>query len=195
MTFFYGSEAQPKFAFGEGDHLKAFYKAMKHRLKGPHAMMKLFQDHWNPDAEYYTWTMPDMHTVHIPVMGTVDRRVEVTEANKLRFTYRSREVAAQRKGKALAANITHAIDAYVCRLVVKSCAKQGIPVAPIHDCFFAHPNHMNVVRRAYVDAMIDVDSKNMVQGILRQITGNRNYYFDKEASLANLIENSDYAIC
>ena len=195
MTFFYGSKAQPKRVLGEGEALKAFHDTMKKVLAGPYQLMELFQKCWNSSATHYHWFMPDGHNVYIPVTQTVDRRLEIDEADHLRCTYRCTEVKALDRGLALAANITHSVDAYICRQMILRCQKVGVPVAPVHDCFYAHPNHMNTVRQTYLELMIELSQSNMVQGILKQVLGNYRFYYSKiNPSIGSLMKDSEYAL-
>lgn len=195
MTYFYGSKAQPRRVLGEGKALQAFHKTMEKVLAGPYQLMQLFQKSWDPSAAYYHWFMPDGHNVYIPVCQTVDRRLEIDEADHLRCTYRCTEVRPQNKGLALAANITHSVDAYVCRQLVIRCKKVGVSVAPIHDCFYAHPNHMNVVRETYLELMLELDASKIVTGIMKQILGNYSFYYSKiKPSIGHLMKNSEYAL-
>lgn len=194
MTYFYGSQAQPKAIFGEGQGLTAFHSAMHNLMPGAIELMKLFQAHWDPNATSYTWAMPDGHVVNIPVMTTKDGNMEIDEANHARFVYRSRVKQAQPRGLALAANITHSVDAYICREMVRKAHGAGFHLAPIHDCFYAHPNDMNKVRRFYNEAMAEVAQQDLVGNILSQIRGKRFSFIKHSNDLAEEILEANYAL-
>lgn len=195
MTFFYGSIAQPKAIFGEGEALQAFYSALANRLPGAFELMKLFQSFWDPSAEYYAWEMPDKHNVHIPVMQTEEKGIEVDEAHHLRFTMLSKRVKPQHRGRSLAANITHSVDGYVARMMVQMAHAQGFQLAPLHDCFYAHPNDMNQVRENYRDIMAHVAEVDLVSDILNQIRPYKKHGFQKHSNdLPEQIRQSEYAL-
>jgi DNA-directed RNA polymerase len=193
MTFFYGSQAQPKSIFGEGDALTAFYSALGNLMPGAMELMKLFQSFWDPTASRYQWAMPDGHVVDWPVMAVKDQDIEIDEAHHTRFIYRSKYPQPQLQGRSLAANITHSVDAYACREMVRKCQKQGFHMVPIHDCFYAHPNDMNQVRQAYVEVLASISEQNLVTNILSQISG-RTFQFRKRSNLAEEILQADYAL-
>lgn len=194
MTFFYGSMAVPKQVFGEGDGLTAFFGALKKQLPGPFELMSLFQSFWDPTATKYMWAMPDGHVIHVPVAATEERGLEIDEANHLRFQYRANIVSAQTEGKSLAANIVHSVDAWMCRQMVIRAKKLGFYLAPIHDCFYAHPNYMNEVRQLYRDVLAEVADMNLVSAILSQIAGRTVGYSPSGTSLRPEIMQSEYAL-
>lgn len=194
MTFFYGSEAVPKQIFGEGAGLAAFYQAMSEGLPGPYQLMQLFQSQWDPQATEYRWVMPDGHQVHVPVSFTEERAIEIDEADHLRFHYRTEVNKPQQKGRALAANITHSVDAYACRMMVRMAHDQRFSMAPVHDCFYAHPNHMNKLRANYQAILGHIASMNLVSQILTQIKGHHVYYKKLSTDLPVLISESEYSL-
>jgi len=194
MTHFFGSEAQPRSIFGEGEGYDSFVGAVNNKLPGPAELMHLFQAHWNPMATKYTWAMPDGHVVHIPVSEKVDKGLEIDEANHLRFTYRAEVVRPQQQGKALAANIVHSVDGWMCREMIKRANVQGFYLATIHDCFYAHPNYMNKVRQLYKEVMAEVADMNMVTMILSQISGTYVGYHKLSSGLSQDILESEYAL-
>ena len=194
MTFFYGSQAQPKSIFGEGSTLSAFYSALGNLMPGAMELMKLFQQFWDPQATHYQWAMPDGHVVHWPVMQTKDQDMEIDEAHHTRFVYRAKFPKAQLQGRALAANITHSVDAFACREMVRGCQKRGFHMVPIHDCFYAHPNDMNAVREQYVEVLASIAEQNLVTSVLSQISGRTFNFHKKTKDLPELIRGSDYAL-
>lgn len=195
MTFFYGSQAQPKAVFGEGEGLTAFYSALGNRMPGALELMKLFQSFWNPTVSHYEWAMPDGHVVYWPVMEAIDKGIEIDEAHHLRFTFRSKQPMAQIRGRSLAANLTHSVDGYVCREMIRRAQEQGFHMAPIHDCFYSHPNDMNMVRQNYIDIMAEVAEMDLVTNILSQINPARQIRFHKHSEdLSTDIREAEYAL-
>jgi len=194
MTFFYGSQAVPKQIFGTGTSYTAFMDTMSKVLKGPFELMKLFQSFWDPNASKYTWAMPDGHVVHIPVTVKEDKGLEIDEASHLRFTYRAEIVKPQLEGRSLAANIVHSVDAWVCREMTKKAKTLGFYLAPIHDCFYAHPNNMNAVRQMYRELLAEVAQMNLVTSILSQIGNRRITYTKLTSALDEQILESEYAL-
>jgi DNA-directed RNA polymerase len=194
MTFFYGSQAQPKSVFGEGEALIAFYSALGNLMPGAMELMKLFQSYWDPTAYRYQWAMPDGHVVDWPVMESKDQEVEIDEAAHTRFIYRAKYPQPQTQGRSLAANITHSVDAYACREMIRRCHIKGIHMAPIHDCFYAHPNDMNIVRQSYIEVLADISEQNLVSNILSQISGRRNIGYQPDRRLTPLILEANYAL-
>jgi DNA-directed RNA polymerase len=194
MTFFYGSEATPRALLGEGKALEAFYNVLSTTLEGPYELMKIFQSFWDPDATKYVWAMPDGHVVHIPVTTKEDKGLEIDEADHLRFTYRAEVVRPQLRGRSLAANIVHSVDGYIARQMVQKADAAGIYLAPIHDCFYAHPNHMNQVRQWYRECMAEVSRMNLVEAILSQIGGKAYTYHKMTNNLDKDIMQSEYML-
>ncbi len=194
IAYFYGSTAVPKKIFGEGEVLSHFYTALKEKLPGPSELMKLFQSHWNPTAIDYQWAMPDGHVVHIPVSTKEDKGLEIDEADHLRFTYRAEVVKPQLHGLALAANIVHSVDGWICREMVKGANINKFYLATIHDCFYAHPNHMNMVRELYRENLAKVADMNMVTAILSQISNKTVPYHKLSMNLEKDILFSEYAL-
>jgi len=191
MTFFYGSQAVPKRVFG--DKTDQFFNAMKQALPGPYELMSLFQSFWDPGTSNYQWAMPDGHVVHIPVTIKEDKGLEIDEANHMRFTYRAEVVKAQLQGRSLAANIVHSVDGWICREMSKKAEALGFYLAPIHDCFYAHPNHMNKVRQMYRECLAAITEQNLVEAILSQIA-RRQVVYPKKGDITLDVLNSEYAL-
>lgn len=69
------------------------------------------------------------------------------------------------------------------------------PVITVHDSFGAHPNHCDVVRYHYKEIMAELAESDILQFIVGQITKSPVKYIKKSNNLADLIRNSNYAIC
>lgn len=194
MTVFYGSTAQPKAIFGEGPVLDAFYDALQEKLPGAYELMGIMQRYWNPMAREHRWTLPDGHVACVPVTITTEKSLEIDEAAHLRFIYRTKIVHAKPHSRSLAANIVHSIDGFVVRQMVQAAYKQGFQLAPIHDCFYAHPNYMNQVRENYVKILEWIAKRNLIQRILSELAGYKVAYFPKASKIPQLILQSEYAL-
>jgi DNA-directed RNA polymerase len=195
MTVFYGSKAQPKAIFGEETpELFAFYDSLQEKLPGAYELMDILQSYWRKDQEYHSWRLPDGHVARVPVIATDEKKLEIDECNHIRVTYRARRPAKVNFSRALAANIVHSIDGFVVRQMVAAAKSQGFWLAPIHDCFFTHPNYMNQVRENYIKIMTWIASKNILQDILRDIAGYKVGYRPPNTGLHKHIPDSEYAL-
>lgn len=195
MTVFYGSKAQPKKIFGEDTpELFAFYDALKEKLPGAFELMDILQAYWRSDVLHHQWTLPDGHIAKVPVTQVIDKQLEIDECDHLRVTYRCKVLSEKDKSRALAANIVHSIDAWIVRQMVAAAKQQGYWLAPIHDCFYAHPNNMNLVRENYVKIMTWLSRNNILQSILSEIAGYKVRYRPRKEGLEQLIPDSEYSL-
>lgn len=194
MTVFYGSTEQPKQLLGEGPELVAFYQALREKATGAYELMGHFQTYWNPGAEYHRWTLPDGHIARVPVTQTVERTLEIDELDHMRFAYRTKIVCPKAQSRALAANIVHSVDGWIVRQMVHGANKQGYWMAPVHDCFFASPNHMNNVRENYVKILAWIAQNNLVESILHEISGQYVPYIKHSTNLHQHILGAEYAL-
>jgi DNA-directed RNA polymerase len=195
MTYFYGSTAQPKMIFGEETkELKKFYKTLHKKLPGAVLCMEIIQDLWDPEASHYRWTLPDGHHVVMPVLHTVDKKVEIDELDHATFTYRTTVVAPAETGLALAANVIHSIDGYICREMVRKAHQQGFHLLTIHDSFWAHPNYMNQVRKNYVDILARISRSNVLDSVLSELSGQTIKVEKASVNLHKHITNANYAL-
>lgn len=193
MTFFYGSTAQPESVFGKGSKLLAdFYQAMHNQMPGAMKLMNLLQSLWDPKATEYCWVMPDGHEVRIPVTVTEQKRLECDEFHHIRYEYRMEVIQAQEKGRSLAANAIHSVDAFVCREMIRKAHAQGFEVLPIHDCFMCSPRHVNKLRQNYIDIMADIAANDYLSPILSSIA-KRPVVFDKP-DISELVKQSEYML-
>lgn len=196
MTTFYGSMARPKQIFGEDTvELSAFYSTLMKELPGAFQLLGDIQSWWNPTALEHSWSLPDGHVVHAKVLAPVDKKIEVDELNHATFTFRTTANIPQEHGLSLAANIVHSVDAYIVREMVRRTHARGIQLATIHDCFYACPNDMDIIRLIYIQIMMEIAKLDLMQDILREITGNPTYVYTKVSNnLSNLISKSEYAL-
>lgn len=122
MTHLYGSKQEPENLFGKDTpELELFYKAMFQLAPGASQLLTGLINTWQPYALNHSWTLPDGFDVDIKVMETVEKRVEVDELNGASFTYQYKVNAGSKRGVKNAANITHSLDAYLLRSLIRRC--------------------------------------------------------------------------
>ena len=120
MTSFYGSKAVPRELLDEAV-LPYFYKACKEVLPGAWKACQKLLETWNQKEEVQQWTLPDGHVAYCPVSEKVGAYVHIDEVNMdLPFFYQ--KVGRADAGISNAANVTHSLDAYILRCVIRHCS-------------------------------------------------------------------------
>jgi len=191
MTHFYGSKLEPEKAFPT--KLPQFYSALDNLFPGAQECMEDMQSCWQPGMEH-KWTMPDGHTVLCRNMDVEHLKLDIEELGST-ISYIKPIQAFKKKGLSLAANIVHSVDGWIARELVCRAKALGFWVLPIHDCYFCHPNHMQKLRKLYMEILIEVSNRTMLQDILRQITGDNSLIYEKVGTLKPiLLRNAEYAI-
>lgn len=194
MTVFYGSKREPKKVFGEDTaELMAFYSILNREAPGAMQALALIQSLWNPETLEHTWSMPDKHIIRAKVMAVVDKRIEIDELGHKTFTHRAKINMPQARGLSLAANIVHSIDGYIVREMVRRSNRSGFELATIHDSFWAHPNHMNQVRKIYVKILAELAQMDLLQSITDQLQPGWGQV-RKSTDLSEYILQSEYAL-
>lgn len=80
--------------------------------------------------------------------------------------------------------------------LIKSLPEKPFDLLSIHDCFRCHANYGNDVREQYKNCLVELAKSNMLQFLLRQITGSNDItYVKEEPELYKKIEDEEYAIC
>lgn len=118
MTSYYGSEQVPRDVFGEGVLLDKFFETLEQETPYIWSLNKAFLKFWDPEALKYSWAMPDNFHVHIKVMGAVQDTVKFLGEE---FTTTKYENRPQESGRSLGANVTHSVDGFVVRELVRRC--------------------------------------------------------------------------
>lgn len=200
MTNYYNSEAKPKELFGDDTpELKEFYKALDIVTPGAKKIQRIINDTWDKSKDCNVWTLPDGHTAYCPVTKTLESRLEIPEISaKIVYTHTVQR-ANDAERRSLCPNLTHSLDAWICRQVIKSLADKGIEVSPIHDSFGVHPNYCDDLRKAYKGAIARLYRENILENILCEITG-KDIKLDlpevDQNVLANITMNNDgHYIC
>ncbi len=116
--YVYGSTAEPKRVFGEGDALNAFYDVMTKELPGIWDLNESLLTLADPEATSYTWVLPDNFHVHIKVMTQVEEPIE--------FLGETHMIPRKVQGPvendlSLGANTIHSVDGMVVREILRRC--------------------------------------------------------------------------
>lgn len=148
MTALYGSEAVPERVFGTGNLLQIFEHVMETEAEGAWKLNKAMIDLWNPNALSNDWILPDNFHVKVKVIG---KREETIHFLNKPYTVELHEVMPRKKGKSLAPNIIHSIDALIVREIVRRC---NYDPAMIGDCV-THFESKNISRDRKKDKMVD----------------------------------------
>lgn len=136
MTYFYGSQEQPKSVFGEDTPaLYAFYETLAEDLPGAVECMNDLLSLWDNNATEHRWILPDGHNAYVPVMVEESKKIEVDELDHATFTHNVYVNKPSTYGISIAANIVHSIDGYVVREMIRMAHDQGFKLLTIHDSF------------------------------------------------------------
>lgn len=131
MTSFYGSTAQPKNVFGEGELLTLFYDTMVERAPGAWEINESMLAIWDPTKLENSWILPDNFHVKVKVMKEIGQTVHfLNEPYDVRYSVN----APIEGGRSLGANLVHSIDGMIVREMGRRC---------MYD-----PNRVKAVRRA-----------------------------------------------
>lgn len=119
MTSLYGSEAQPREAFGEGTReLAQFYNTMETLLPAVWELNSYFLKIWDPKALEYNWVMPDNYHVHIKVMAK--NSTPVTFLGR-QYNVEYSENRPVESGRSLSAHTAHSTDGFIVREMGRRC--------------------------------------------------------------------------
>lgn len=196
MTSFYGSKQAPINVFGKDTpELEAFYATRDDLFPGCVEVIEDIQSFWNPEALVHAWTLPDGHTAYVPVTELVDKSIKLPDLGNASFTYRTEINTTSDYDIPLIANITHSIDGYVVREMLRRAKAQQFDLLTIHDSFWASPNYMNNVRQNYIDILAEIAESTLLQDILREIEGQDDLIIETmNQNIAPLIRESEYAL-
>jgi hypothetical protein len=189
MTHYYNSKATPKALLAE-DELEVFYDAINGLLPGAEDVMTAINDCWDPAAKSHSWVMPDKHTVFVPVVEPQDVTYQDPELGDIPLRYY--DLASSDNYRSLCPNVIHSIDGYIAREMIRRCDFQLIH---IHDCFRFSPDHLQEVADTYREIMAEIASGDILQDILRQLSGNPSLQITKYSnSLDKYILESEYML-
>ena len=122
MTAFYNSTATPKRIFGE-DKLPVFYRTIQEMAPSAWSLNQAFDSLTDKNASEYNWVLPDNFDVKIAVENSVKHTVQYGD--------QVHEVIVKEKGptdydKSLSPNLTHSLEAYLNRELIRRCGKKPI---------------------------------------------------------------------
>jgi hypothetical protein len=164
MTYFYGSEAEPKNIFGGGTPAySAFFVAAKATAPEAYSLRTILIEAWQPFALKHSWIMPDNFHVHIKVMDTNDVVIKVPELNSS-FTHRFMVNQGSKTGLSLAANCIHAIDGLIVREMNRRCNYDIDAVVKASDLIVAYKRLTIFPATAVIDRTKFI-SLNLIEGL------------------------------
>ena len=172
---------------------EVFHATLKGIFAGAENYRDVIKSCWDKTALEHSWTLPDGHRAVCKVTKTVNTLFYLPD--DLTMVYRHTINTPSTKYTPLVANVTHSIDGYIAREMVRRAHVKGFPLAHIHDCFYASPKYMNIVRQLYIDILCEIADSTLLQDILREITGNRFLVYQKGCNnLSEYIRESNYAL-
>jgi len=189
MTFFYGSKKVPREAFND-EQLAAFYEVIRTTLPGCNSIMELLPDYWNPNTLAHEFTMPDGHVVRCKSMVKKHTQIDNNELGNS-FMLDHYENEPHNDHITIYSMIVHAVDAWVCREVIRRC---NFDVVPIHDCWGCHPNYAEQLKQVYREVLYDLCKLNLLNDICSQLLGRDAGIVVSDEGLADEILNSEYAL-
>lgn len=115
MTSQFGSKKVPREALGE-HNLPAFYEMYHREFPGVWGVLQYIQGLWQENVHSHRWVMPDGFEVIQWNTGIEEQTVTLFGHQTV---VRKQVHVQQRRGIALAANVTHSTDGFLCREMVK----------------------------------------------------------------------------
>lgn len=115
MTSQFGSRKVPREALGE-QNLPAFYEMYQREFPGVWAVLQYIQGLWQSEVHSHRWVMPDGFEVIQWNNGLEEQKVQLFSQE---MTVYKQVHTQERRGIALAANVTHSTDGFICREMVK----------------------------------------------------------------------------
>ncbi len=152
MPWFYGSEAEPKAVFGEGEMLDLFYATMEQEAPGLVMLRNALIDSWDPKAESNSWTLPDNFHVHIKIMDTREEEVEFGGEIFKVSTKVNRPIE---HNVSLAAHTIHSVDGFVVREISRRCTYDPEQLFRVIEVLTAPATYVPARRRPH-DDLIEV---------------------------------------
>lgn len=132
MTSCYGSKKVPEDLFS-GEELVAFHKACYIVAPGAFGMLNPMKNTWDKNAKAHSWVMPDNYHAHVPVMVTDIIKLTVEELGGYEMSTLITENRPKKYAVSNIANITHSIDGYVVRSLVRYCNYDTVKVKKLRS--------------------------------------------------------------
>ena len=138
--------------------------------------------------------MPDDVEVSIIDQKMVKRVVKwIGSDMKVHQATHARMLPDPDNAKSLAPRFIQAIDAYILRLVVRYMKEKGLQIQVNHDGYFVHPNDVEEVQEAYLQAVLDVMKRDLLTDMVRQVFGEKVPSFQaKRIRMGNEIISEEY---
>lgn len=189
MTHYYNSKATPKALLSKKE-LAEFYSITEGLLPGAEDVMETINACWDASATHHSWVMPDGHTVYVPVVEGVNATYTDTELGEIPLRYYTKTTSDNYRS--LCPNVIHSVDGWVAREMVRRC---DFELSHIHDCFVFSPDYLQDVAETYREIMAELTRSDMLQDILRQITGDNRLIVTKYSDdLDKAIMASEYML-
>jgi len=143
MTALYGSKAQPKRVFGEGELLNVFYDTMVELAPAAWELNETMPCFWNPHATEHAWVLPDNFHVHVKVMDTEEEIVHFLNEPYSVFSQVNRPTDT---GRSLGANTIHSLDGMIVREMTRRCNYDVKKVGLLKDlCYSIMYNNADII--------------------------------------------------
>lgn len=115
MTASFGSRKVPRETLGEAN-LPAFYEMYQREFPGVWGVLNYIQGLWQSNVHSHRWVMPDGFEVVQWNTGLEEHKLTLfgQETTVLKQVH-----TTEKRGIALAANVTHSTDGFICREMVK----------------------------------------------------------------------------
>lgn len=181
-----------------------FQQAM--RAIAPHAMraMDVLQSLNCADIDTYYWTMPDGFKVKYDVKSSQKLEISCKTKSGVKFHF-DRDVQVYKGSefnRGMSPNVIHSVDGYVAREMIKRmtqpCAEfnRNYPafITSIHDAFGTHPNNALEMTYHYTNIMMELNSSNLLQDIMSQISGKHMLSIKKNTLTNDMIRASIYKL-
>ncbi len=146
MTSVYGSREEPLKIFGES-LIDEYYNACHIKAPGAFQLLDVLISAWKPFALVNEWELPDGHVSHVKVMKQIETDIEIDELNHHKFSTKYKVNQGSKQGVSLAANVTHSIDSYVLRSLLR---RTNYNVKRIKRAVKVLANELKQVRRTPV---------------------------------------------
>ncbi len=138
MCGYYGSTAEPKNAFGEDTpELHAFYQAAETVAPGASMLKDTLLQAWQPYVLEHSWVMPDDFHVHLPVLQTMETKIEIDELDHTCIKMLYEDNVGTERGLSLVANFTHANDSLMVREVSRRCNYNNDQLFAVYTCLMS----------------------------------------------------------
>ncbi len=200
MTVLYGSQEEPKKAFGKD--VKYFYNTMNKIVPGAMLALNTLRDSWQAGQDHHTWNLFDDRTIYIPNLVSTTEIIDMEidgEPTLLELT--KYEIEGQKQGVSLAANVTHSYDAVVKdEIIIEMHDKYGAEVHTNHDEFVCDIEWDEELLQAGKNGMLKLytyekDGRYLLEDTVYQITGKSYNLQLEEKDYRRQIRKSKYIIC